>query len=71
MAVLIVFIVLILLMILLLANSIGSLVRYEVYQKKWDEVKANRIRIDPNVTKAELCELYVDFCDKYDYHVEF
>lgn len=71
MAVLIVFIVLILLMILLLANSVSDIVRYEVYQKKWDAVKANRIRIDPNVTKAELCELYVDFCDQYDCDVEF
>jgi hypothetical protein len=71
MAVFIVFIVLIMLLILLLANSIGSLVRYEVYQKKWDEVKAHRIRVDPNVTNAELCEMYVEFCDKYDCKVEF
>lgn len=71
MAFLLVCIVLIMLLILLLANSVSELIRYEAYQKKWDEVKANRIRIDPDVSNAELCELYVNFCYEYDCDVEF
>lgn len=41
------------------------------YQKKWFATKVNRIKIDPNVTRAELCELYVDFCRKNNCKVEF
>jgi hypothetical protein len=34
------------------------------HQKMWDKEKANLIRIDPAITRAELCELYVEFCEK-------
>jgi hypothetical protein len=40
-------------------------------QKKWFATKVNRIKIDPNVTRAELCELYVDFCRKNNCKVDF
>jgi hypothetical protein len=71
MAVFIVFIVLVVMLILLLANSVRDAVRCEIYQRKWDAEKANRRRIDPDVSNAELCELYVDFCCEYDCNVEF
>lgn len=41
------------------------------YQKMWNEKKALRIRIDPNITRAELCEYYVMFCKKNGCRVEF
>lgn len=46
-------------------------VRNNKYQKKWNREKANRIRIDPNITKAELCEQYVMFCKRNGCKVEF
>lgn len=41
------------------------------YQKKWNEEKAKRIKIDPAITRAELCEQYVMFCKRNDCLVEF
>lgn len=71
MAVLIVFTIMIVLLLAGVATDVAGLIKYGKCQKKWDAVKANRRRIDPNVSNAELCELYVDFCDKYDCKVEF
>lgn len=41
------------------------------YQKKWNEEKAKRIKIDPAITRAELCEQYVMFCLRNNCKVEF
>lgn len=41
------------------------------YQKKWNAKKALYIRIDPAITRAELCEQYVMFCKRNDCKVEF
>ena len=41
-------------------------IRNKKYQKKWNKKKSNRIRIDPAITRAELCEEYVYFCKKND-----
>ena len=41
------------------------------YQKKWDECKAKLTKIDPKITRAELCEQYVMFCLRNDCKVEF
>ena len=58
----------------LVASSLYDLIaviRNCKYQKLWDKAKSNRIRIDPAITIAELCELYVTFCDEHDCKVEF
>jgi hypothetical protein len=41
------------------------------YQKKWCEEKAMRLRIDPAISRAELCEQYVMFCLRNNCKVEF
>lgn len=41
------------------------------YQKKWKKEKAARIRIDPNISRAELCEQYVMFCKRNECKVDF
>jgi hypothetical protein len=41
------------------------------YQKKWNEEKAKRIKIDPAITRAELCEQYAMFCKRNNCLVEF
>lgn len=46
-------------------------VRNNKYQKKWNKEKAMRIKIDPAITRAELCEQYVMFCKRNDCVVEF
>ena len=47
------------------------IVRNNKYQKKWNKEKATLVRIDPNITRAELCEQYVMFCKRNDCQVEF
>lgn len=71
MAVLIVLTIMIGLLFVGIATDVADLIKYCKCQKKWDEVKANRIRVGPYVSNAELCEMYVEFCDKYDCKVEF
>ena len=59
---------------LLLVCSIYDVViaiRSHIYQKKWDDEKANLIRIDPAVTAHELCARYVDFCARNNCKVEY
>ena len=46
-------------------------VRNNKYQKIWNKEKAARIRIDPAITRAELCEQYVMFCKRNECKVEF
>ena len=46
-------------------------VRNNKYQKIWYREKATRVRIDPNISNAELCEQYVMFCKRNGCKVEF
>ena len=48
-----------------------SIMRNRIYQKRWDEEKTNRVIMNPAITKAELCVLYVQFCETFDCLVEF
>ena len=41
------------------------------YQKLWNKEKAMRLKIDPNISNAELCEQYVMFCKRNGCKVEF
>jgi hypothetical protein len=54
----------------LIADLILS-IRNIKYQKKWNEYKAKLIKIDPAITRAELCEQYVMFCLRNNCKVEF
>ena len=47
------------------------IIRNNKYQKKWNETKAKLIKIDPNITRAELCEQYVMFCKRNKCKVDF
>ena len=46
-------------------------IRNHKCQKKWNESKAKLIKIDPAITRAEMCEQYVMFCLRNDCQVEF
>ena len=46
-------------------------IRDRKYQKKWNIEKEKRIKIDPAITRAELCEQYVMFCKRNGCKVEF
>lgn len=54
----------------LLADIILT-IRTRKYQKIWNKEKAMRIKIDPNISRAELCEQYVMFCKRNGCKVEF
>lgn len=41
------------------------------YERLWRFKKGTLVRIDPDITRAELCEYYVDFCKKNCCKVEF
>ena len=41
------------------------------YQKLWEKEKALRIRIKPNISRAELHEYYIMFCKRNNCDVEF
>lgn len=47
------------------------IIKNNKYQKKWNETKAKLIKIDPNITRAELCEQYVMFCKRNECKVDF
>lgn len=46
-------------------------IRERKLQKQWNKEKAMRLRIDPAITRAELCERYVMFCKRNDCKVDF
>ena len=46
-------------------------IRNAKYQKLWNKEKALTIRLDPDISRAELCEYYVMFCKRNDCKVEF
>lgn len=45
--------------------------RNRKYQKLWNKEKAMRVKIDPGITNAELCEQYVMFCKRNSCKVEY
>lgn len=64
------FLICMLILSYILADIIVSL-RDIKCQKKWNEEKAKRMKIDPSITRAELCEYYVMFCLRNDCKVDF
>ena len=48
-----------------------SMIRNIRYQKLWDKHKAMLVRVDPAITRAELCEQYVMFCIRNNCKVEY
>lgn len=54
----------------LLADIILT-IRNIKYQKLWYKEKATRLKIDPNISRAELCEFFVMFCKRNNCKVEF
>ena len=57
-------------LIYMLADLLFS-IRNLKYQKLWNKQKANIKRIDPAITRAELCEKYVLFCKKHKCKVNY
>ena len=41
------------------------------YQKLWNKEKAMRIKLEPDISKAKLCEYFVMFCLRNNCNVEF
>lgn len=52
-------------------NDLICLIRNKKYQKLWNEKKAGIIQINLLITKAQLCEIYVDFCKENKCKVDF
>ena len=48
-----------------------SAIRNAKYQKLWNKEKAMCVRIDPNISNAELCEQYVMFCKRNACKVDY
>ena len=46
-------------------------IRNMVYQQRWEKEKAVWIRLNPQITRAELCEHYIMFCKRNDCKVDF
>lgn len=46
-------------------------IKGQQYQNLWNKEKAMIKRIDPAITRAELCEQYVIFCKKNKCRVDF
>lgn len=46
-------------------------IRNAKYQKLWNLKKGTLVRIDLAITRAELCEQYVNFRKEHDCNVEF
>lgn len=46
-------------------------IRDYMFQKKWDDEKDEIIRNQPDITAAELCAKYVDFCAENHCLVEY
>ena len=41
------------------------------YQKEWNKEKAMRVKLKPNISRAELCEYYIMFCKRNNCKVDF
>lgn len=41
------------------------------YQRLWRLKKSSLVRVDPMITRAELCEEYVMFCKRNNCKVEY
>lgn len=52
------------------ADIVNS-IRNRKYQKLWNKEMATRLRIDPAISRAEMCEYYVMFCKRNNCNVEF
>jgi hypothetical protein len=52
-------------------SDLSFAIRDKIYQKKWDQEKAMRMRAKPAISRAELCEYYVMFCLRNDCKVKY
>jgi hypothetical protein len=59
------------LMLLYIVLDIICVIRNYKYQKLWNKEKATKLRVNPNISRAELCEYYVMFCLRNDCKVDF
>ena len=41
------------------------------YQKEWNKEKAMRVKLKPNISRADLCEYYIMFCKRNNCKVDF
>lgn len=46
-------------------------IRDRKFEKLWAEKKCSLVAINPGITKAELCEQYVTFCEENGCMVDF
>jgi hypothetical protein len=60
-----------LILLLFVTMTLILTARNNKFQKLWDKEKADILRIEPAITRAELCERYVMFCKRNDCKVEF
>lgn len=51
--------------------SIILMIRSLKYQRLWNKQKAMIVKVDPAITRAELCEQYVMFCIRNNCKVEY
>ena len=51
--------------------SLMFAIRDKIYQKEWYKEKAMRIRQNPKISRAELCEYFVMFCLRNSCKVEY
>ena len=56
---------------LYLLNNALEARRNKRFQEMWFKKKALLMKVDPVITKAELCEYYVKFREKNDCEVDF
>lgn len=58
-------------LLLFVTITLILIARNNKFQKLWVKEKSDMLRIEPAITKAELCERYVMFCKRNDCKVEF
>ena len=58
-------------LVVLAISDLIMAIRDRMYQKRWDIEKDRIIRDDPDITAAELCAEYVDFCAQHKCLVEY
>lgn len=57
--------------VLYLLADMVSTIRNLRLQKEWDSERDMRLRSNPKISRAELCEYYVMFCKRNCCNVEF
>ena len=47
------------------------IIRNARYQKLWNLKKATLLRVDPTISRGDLCEQFVMFCKRNDCRIDF